>query len=428
MGEENNIDVIVMSSQKDILVIGGGISGLTSAIEAAEVGYNVTLIEQEPNLGGRVSRMNKYFPKMCAPNCGLEINYRRLKINSRINVITQANVETISGREGNYQVSIKISPRIVNDNCTACGKCVDVCPVERPNVRNYGMDTTRAIYLPSPMAFPMKYVIDRKTCHGTTCARCVTVCQYNAIDLNMAETIMQLSVGSIVVATGWKPYDAKKLDTLAFGKAQNVITNVMMERVAAIDGPTKGRIVRLSDGLPPKSIAFVQCAGSRDQNHLPYCSGVCCMGSLKQISYVKEQLPDTKVFIFYIDLRTQGYLEDFLRKVQGHNGVSFIKGKVAKITEINRGNLKLEVEDIARGIKITPEVEMVVLATGLVPSIADAKLPGNINYDEYGFITSASRGIYGAGCAKHPTDVSRSVMDATGAALKAIQSVISEGA
>jgi quinone-modifying oxidoreductase subunit QmoA len=416
-----------MGSQNSILVVGGGISGMTSAIEAAEVGYDVVLIEKSPYLGGRVSRMNKYFPKLCAPVCGLEINFRRLKMNPGVRVITQAEVANVSGAEGNYTVEIKVAPRMVNDNCTACGKCVEACPVERANEYNYGMDKTKAIYLPSLAAFPMKYVIDAGVCQGADCAKCVEACQYNAIDLGMAEEKLTLNVGSIVVATGWKPYDATNLDNLAFGTSPNVITNVMMERLAAADGPTQGKILRPSDGKEPASIAFVQCAGSRDQNHLPYCSGVCCLGSLKQITYVKDQHPETQVSMFYIDLRAQGYLEDFLQAVQGREGVSLIKGKVAKISETKEGKLKLEVEDVAEGKKISPEVEMVVLATGLVPSIADARIPGDITYDDYGFIVPGTAGIYGAGCSKRPQDVSNSVMDATGAALKAIQSVVAGG-
>ena len=416
-----------MGSQNSILVIGGGISGMTSAIEAAEVGYDVVLIEQSPYLGGRVGRMNRYFPKLCAPDCGLEINYRRLRMNPRVKVITQAEVANVSGSEGSYEVEVKVAPRMVNDNCTACGKCVDACPVERPNERNYDMDKTKAIYLPSLSAFPMKYVIDAAVCEGSSCAKCVEACQYDAIDLGMAEEKLTLNVGSIVVATGWKPYDATNLDNLAFGTSPNVITNVMMERLSSTDGPTEGKILRPSDSKEPASVAFVQCAGSRDQNHLPYCSGVCCMASLKQITYVKDQYPDAQVYMFYIDLRAQGYLEDFLQAVEGKEGVSLIKGKVAKISETPEGKLKLEVEDVAEGKKIAPEVEMVVLATGLVPSIADARIPGDITYDDYGFLVPGTAGIYGAGCSKRPVDVSTSVMDATGAALKAIQSVVAGG-
>jgi quinone-modifying oxidoreductase subunit QmoA len=416
-----------MGSENSILVVGGGISGMTSAIETAEVGYDVVLIDQGPYLGGRVSRMNRYFPKLCAPDCGLEINFRRIKMNPRIRVITQAEVASVSGSEGNYDVEVTVAPRMVNDNCTACGKCVEACPIERPNAHNYGMDTTKAIYLPSLAAFPMKYVIDAGVCQGADCAKCVAACEYNAIDLGMAEEKLTLKAGSIVLATGWKPYDASNLDNMAFGTSPNVITNVMMERLAAADGPTQGKILRPSDGKEPATIAFVQCAGSRDQNHLPYCSGVCCMGSLKQITYVKDQMPDTQVSMFYIDLRAQGYLEDFLQGVEGRDGVSLIKGKVAKISETPEGKLKLEVEDVAEGKKISPEVEMVVLATGLVPSIAEARIPGDVTYDDYGFIVPGTAGVYGAGCSKRPLDVSSSVMDATGAALKAIQSVVAGG-
>jgi len=411
-----------MGSEKTILVIGGGISGLTAAIEAAEVGYDVTLVEQTPYLGGRVSRMHSYFPKLCAPECGLEINYRRIKTNPKVKFITQAEVESISGQAGDYEVTVKVTPRMVNDNCTACGKCTEVCPIESDNEYNYGMDKRKAIYIPSTMAFPQKYVIDKNSCDS--CGKCKEVCEYNAIDLEMAEETLTIKAGGVVVATGWTPYDANNLGNLAFGKAPNVIANVMMERLANPDGPTKGKILRPSDGAEPKTIAFVQCAGSRDQNHLAYCSGVCCMGSLKQINYVKEQYPDAQVSMFYIDIRAMGYLEDFLSKVKEMEGVSLIKGKVAKIIEIDNGNLQLQVEDVASNSKISPEFDMVVLAIGLVPS----KVPGDIKYDEYGFVSLDNVGIVGAGCSKRPTDVSNSVMDATGAALKAIQSVVAGGA
>lgn len=411
-----------MASEKTILVIGGGISGITAAVEAAEVGYDVTLVEQTPYLGGRVSKTHSYFPKLCAPECGLEINYRRIKTNPKVKLITQAEVESISGQAGDYEVTVKVTPRMVNDNCTACGKCTEVCPIEVDNEYNYGMDKRKAIYIPSTMAFPQKYVIDKKSCDS--CGKCKEVCEYNAIDLEMAEKTLTIKAGGVVVATGWSPYDANNLGNLAFGKAPNVIVNVMMERLANPEGPTQGKILRPSDGAEPKNIAFVQCAGSRDQNHLPYCSGVCCMGSLKQINYVKEQYPDAQVSMFYIDIRAMGYLEDFLGKVQEMEGVSLIKGKVAKIIEVANGNLQLHVEDVASNSKVTPEFDMVVLATGLVPS----KVPGDIKYDEYGFVSPDNVGIVGAGCSKRPTDVSNSVMDATGAVLKAIQSVVAGGA
>jgi quinone-modifying oxidoreductase subunit QmoA len=414
-----------LNSPDSILVIGGGITGLTAAIEAAEVGYDVLLVEKESYLGGRVSKANQYFPKLCAPYCGLEINFRRIKANPRLKVLTRAEVENVSGKEGAYDVTIKLSPETVNDNCTACGKCAEACPVERPNDYNYGLDKTKAIYLPHVMAFPTKYTIDPKTCLGVTCSKCVSVCPYQSIDLNQTESKLDIKVGAIIVATGWQPYDAARIDNLGFGKYANVITNVMMERLAATDGPTGGKIIRPSDGKVVQSIAFVQCAGSRDENYLPYCSGVCCLGSLKQVTYVKEKNPDAKVFIFYIDIRAPGTLEDFYNRVKGYQGLSLVKGKVAKIEEDPQTrNLTVVADDTASGQKAKETVEMVVLATGIVPTTAGTKIPAGMTYDDYGFVTSGIPGIYAAGCCKRPADVSTSVRDGTGAALKAIQSIV----
>ena len=414
-----------ITSPKGILVIGGGISGITAAIEAAEVGYEVFLVERSPYLGGKVAQMNQYFPKLCPPYCGLEINFRRIKENPRIKIFTLAEVEDISGKEGNYEVTVKLTPRLVNNNCTACGKCAEVCPVERPNDFNFGLDKTKAIYLPHPMALPMKYVIDRDSCLGKECAECVAACPYDAIDLEMPAKRLNLRVGAVILATGWKPYDATRIDNLGFSKFPNVITNVMMERLASPNGPTQGRIVRPSDGKEVKSVAFIQCAGSRDENHLRYCSGVCCMASLKQATYVKEQNPDARVVIFYIDVRALGTLEDFYSRVQTYDNLSLVRGKVARIEEDpETGDLVVEAEDTSSGKVIKEKVEMVVLATGIVPTTTETKIPAEITYDDYGFIVSEPPGIYSAGCSKRPADVATSVRDATGAALKAIQSMV----
>ena len=273
--------------QGNILVIGGGIAGVTAALEAAEAGYDVTIVEKNPYLGGRVAQLYKYFPKLCPPYCGLEINFRRIKDNPRIRFHTMAEVESIAGGPGNFDVKVVRHPRYVNDRCTACNACVAVCPAERRNAFNFGLGKTKAIYLPHEMAFPMKYAIDEAACRLTECAKCVEVCEYGAIDLSMTSTTFTLKAGAIVVATGWKPYDATRIDNLGFGRYPDVITNVMMERLAAPNGPTRGRIVRPSNGAEVQSAVFVQCAGSRDQNHLGYCSGICCLASLKEATYLR---------------------------------------------------------------------------------------------------------------------------------------------
>ncbi|MEW6002177.1 MAG: CoB--CoM heterodisulfide reductase iron-sulfur subunit A family protein [Nitrospirota bacterium] len=412
---------------KSILVVGGGMSGITAALEAAEVGYEVTLVEKNPYLGGRVTQLNKYFPKLCPPNCGLEINFRRIKNNPRVKFYTIADVEKISGSEGDFDVTVKLNPRYVNENCTACKACVEVCPIERPNEFNFKMDKTKAIYLPHDFAFPLRYVIDEKYCKKAECAKCVQACTYNAIDLNMQTQPLSLKVGSIVWATGWNPYDAARIDNLGFGKYQNVITNMMMERLAAQNGPTNGKILRPSDGKEVSKVAFVQCAGSRDENHLPYCSYICCLASIKQASYIREQYPDAQVKIFYIDIRTPGRYERVYLKAQKDEKIKFIKGKVAKIEEDPATkDLTVIAEDALNAQKIHEKADLVVLATGMAPTTQGWKIPANTSYDTDGFIISDTgiSGMYPVGCALKPLDVYSSVQNSTAAALKAIQSLV----
>ncbi|WP_066635101.1 CoB--CoM heterodisulfide reductase iron-sulfur subunit A family protein [Desulfolucanica intricata] len=412
-------------TNKSILVVGGGISGLTTAVEAAEVGYQVYIVEKNPYLGGKVAQINQYFPKLCPPNCGLEINFQRIKKNPNIKFFTLAEVEKVSGQEGDFTVSVKQNPRYINDNCTGCGKCSDECPAERSNPFNYGLDKTKAVYLPHEFAFPMQYVIDPEACAGNGCTKCADACTYNAIDLSMEAKTIELNVGAIVVATGWNSYDVTKLSYYGGGKYANVITNTVMERMAAVNGPTQGKIVRPSDGKEISNIAFIQCAGSRDENHLSCCSTVCCMASLKQATYVREQYPDAKISIFYIDIRTRGKHEDFFNKVQDETNITLIKGKAGELIEDpETKDITVIAEDQMSQRLLQEKFDLVVLATGMAPATAETKLPFEIDYDQDGFVASNTPGIYGAGCVKSPMDVSSSVKDATATALKAIQSTV----
>jgi quinone-modifying oxidoreductase subunit QmoA len=289
------------------------------------------------------------------------------------------------------------------------------------------MDKTKAAYLPHQQAFPFQYVIDAKACPKDCMKPCLEACKYNAIDLDMKPETVNLKVGAVVLATGWDPYDMSKLDILGSGKVQNVITNMMLERLASEDGPTKGKIIRPSDGKEVKNIAFVQCAGSRDENHLQYCSYICCLATLKHAMYMREQYPDSKIQIFYIDIRTPGLYENrFYWKIKDDPNVIFTKGKVAKITEeAGTKDVTVEVEDIFKGSKIKATFDMVVLATGMDLTTKSSKVGTNITYTPDGLVDDSAlkKGIYAVGTLKSPADVARSVQDATGAAIKCIQSV-----
>jgi quinone-modifying oxidoreductase subunit QmoA len=339
-----------------------------------------------------------------------------------------AEVEKVEGGPGNYSVAVKVKPRYVNENCTCCGACAEACQTEIASEYDFGLKKIKAAYLPFNMAFPARYVIDPQIVGTEDGQRAKAACKYDAVDFEMQPKTLNLNVGAVVWATGWVPYDAKKMDNLGFGKHPNIITNMMMERLAAPNGPTCGRIMRPSDGKAPVSIAFVQCAGSRDENYLPYCSYICCMASRKQTTYIRAQYPEAKIYIFYIDLRAPGYrYEKFYENIKKDPNVFFIKGKVAEVSEDKTtGNITVVAENAVTGEKIQQAVEMVVLATGMQPTAAVNKLPGAVKTTPDGFIVNdyAAGGMFGAGCANKPADVVSSNQNATGMALKAIQTLV----
>ena len=405
-----------------ILVVGGGISGLTAALEAAEVGNDVFLVEKNPCFGGRVAQLNQYFPKLCPPSCGLEINFKRVKANRRIRTYTMTTVTAVTGGPGHYEVTLEIAPRYVNSNCTACGDCADACPDVIANEFNFGMDSCKAAYLPHEMAYPRRFVINKAALSVAGAEAVKAACKYNAVDLDMKTETVKIQVASIIWATGWVPYDAAKIDNLKFNESDSIITNMMLERMAAQNGPTHGKIVRPGDNKPIESIAFVQCAGSRDENHLEYCSHICCMATFKQMTYVREQYPDAKIFVFYIDLRTPGKYEKFREARMADKNAVFIKGKVAQVTPEADGSVTLVAENAVTGDKISQNVDMAVLATGMQPSLSIQGAPVSLNLDSSGFVISDNeKAMFAAGCAKKAADVVTTTQSSTAAALKAIQ-------
>jgi quinone-modifying oxidoreductase subunit QmoA len=405
----------------DLLVVGAGIAGITAAVEAAETGVNVILVEKNPYIGGKVTQFNKYFPKMCPPACGLEINIRRLRTNPLIKLYTLAEVIEVTKIDKKFNVTLKLNPRYVNSRCTSCGDCIKACPQFRKNEFNYSMNETTSIYLPYENAYPAQYVIDKKTCLGETCSECKEACKYHAIDLNEQEKIISLETKAVIWAVGWEPYNAKNLELLGYGKYPDVITNVMMERLASVDGPTKGEILRPSTGEKINNISFVQCAGSRDENHLDYCSSVCCMASLKQTKYIREQYPEAVIHIHYIDVRSNGLLEDFNSSVQDDEKIHFHRGKVAKVfQDQSTKNLIVEAENSLTGNLMQTAVELVVLATGMKPATSGIPID-KTSLDVNGFLKL--NGTTGCGVITKPKDVAGTVREATGSVMKAIQNI-----
>jgi len=416
----------IVATQQTILVVGGGISGMTAALEAAECGKQVILIEKLPTLGGRTALLYRYFPKLCHPTCGLEINLRRLKGNRNVRVLTMAEVTGIAGKRGDYTVTVRVSPRHVNGNCTACGDCAKAVEATIPNPYNYGLDRIKAAYLPHAMAYPERYVLDPSLVGTPEGEKAKAACKAGAIELDMKEETLQLKAGAVIWATGWEPYDAAKIQPYGYDRYANVITSLEFERLADPHGPTGGKIRRPSDGKEAKDVAFIQCAGSRDENHLRHCSRICCMASLKHTQYLREAWgEEAKSTVYYIDIRAIDRFEDFYKNVQADKTVKFVKSKPARIAEDGKtGDPVVHGVDTEGYHRYAQRHDLVVLAIGMAPSVRGADIPAEVIEDSSGFLESApSTGIIGAGCAVGALDVNRAAQSATAATLRAIQMV-----
>ncbi|MBI4861630.1 MAG: CoB--CoM heterodisulfide reductase iron-sulfur subunit A family protein [Candidatus Riflebacteria bacterium] len=391
------------STRQPILVVGAGIAGVSAALEVAETGHEVLLVERDPSIGGRVLRSFQYFPKFCPPSCGMEINIRRFVRNPRVRVMTNARVVGATCRAQSWSVTISKAPAYVNDRCTACGECSKVCPTKVADGFNLKLVEVPAIRPYHLHAWPRRYVLDRKAC-STNCKACVDACTYSAIDLAATEQQETLEVSAVIVATGWDPYPIERLSDLGGGVFPDVIANVMLERLASPSGPTGGKILRPSDRTPPKKVAFVQCAGSRDVNHLAYCSGVCCL-----------------------DRRTPGRNEKLLTQASEVDGVKLVKGKVGRIERDDAGTLVLRVEDVESGRLLKASADLVVLATGMMPGVRTDWLPFALKKDDDGFaVDDPEQRVFVAGVTRRPEDVAASVRDATGAAARALAAAFKE--
>ena len=419
----------MVATNETILVVGAGISGISAALEAAECGKDVILIERNPSIGGRVAQLYKYFPKMCRPLCGQEINQRRIKACKHLRLYTMAEVVEVAGEAGNYDVVLRIHPRYINDNCTACGECAKVVEAEIKDPYNYNLNSIKAAYLPYNLAYPQRYIIDSSIIGTDDAEKARAACRYAAVDLDMKEQTVEIKAGAIIWATGWKPYDAAKIQPYGYDRFANVITSVELERMMDPAGPTAGKILRPSDNKEARNIAFIQCAGSRDENHLSHCSRICCMASLKQSTYITELYGDdgdTRTSIYYIDIRTIDRLEDFQKRVESDEKVRFIKSKVANVTEDpGSGDVILHGVDTEGYHRYDHHHDLAVLAIGMEPSIPAGSIGQGLAADKSGFIQADENNgaIFGAGCSTNALDVNRAVQSATAAALRAIQVV-----
>jgi len=425
------LDAITVPVRKSSLVIGGGITGIQAALDLAEEGFDVFLVEKNPSLGGHMAQLDKTFPTMDCSLCILAPKMSATAHHLKIHVLTESEIKQVSGYVGNFNVKIMVKPRyVIGKLCNGCGECARVCPIEVPNEFDENLGPRKTIYIPFPQAVPLIYTIDIDHC--IKCYKCVEVCGPQAIDFAQVLEEVEIEVGTIIVATGFDAFDPSVKEEYGYGICENVITGIELERILSPSGPSGGKIIRPSDGKTPRRIAFVQCVGSRDEKTNPYCSRVCCMYATKQALLIKEKIPEADVLIFYTDIRAfgKGY-EEFYKRAQTE-GVRYIRGRVAEIIEDSESNnLILRAEDTLDGGPIETEADLAVLSIGLVPNMGTSSLCRilNVSTSPDGFLKEAHpklrpidtlvEGIYIAGVAQGPKDIPDCVAQASGAAQRA---------
>lgn len=438
VGNESLLPIEVGLHRK-ALVIGAGIAGIQAALDIANAGYEVVLVEKQPTIGGHMAQLAETFPTLDCASCILTPRMSEVANHPNIKLLTYSEVENVEGYVGNFHVTIKKKPTyVIPDTCNLCSDCEDVCPVIAPSNFDEELSLQRAISIPFPQAVPSTYTINEELClnpkgmNPAICSKCKDVCDPDAIDFDMQLKTIEEDVGVIIVATGYELYDPENIGEYGADQYPDVITSLQFERLLSPNGPTSGVPERPSDGEIPKKIAFVHCVGSRDEDHNEYCSRICCMYSSKHALLFHELFPDAEIYNFYIDIRAGGKnYEQFIRRVQEEGGVNFIRGKVSRIYE-QEGKVKIFGIDTLKGERIEEDFDMAVLALSMVPSKGIKDLAGKlgIQYDEYGFIQeehpklrpveSPTSGIFIAGLAHGPKDIQTTVAQASGASSKAL--------
>ena len=427
---------LVVPVTRKALVIGGGVAGIQAALDLADTDYKVYLVEKEPSIGGRMAQIDKTFPTMDCSICILAPKMSDVGRHPNIELLTNSEVTEVEGYIGNFKVKALKKPRYVTKDCTGCDDCSEVCPVIVPNEFDVGLATRHAIYLPFPQAVPSTYIIDRDLCvlsDTLACNKCFQACDARAIDFEMKPETVELNVGTVIVATGAGVCDPSSIVSYGYGKFPNVITSLEFERLINAGGPSGGRLIRPSDMQIPDTVAFVQCVGSRsEKGGNIYCSNVCCMNTIKDALLIKEHWPDTKIYVFYVDIRAYGKgFEDLYTRAK-REGVIFVRGLPAEIVEDRRtNNLILTGENTLRRELYEIRVGMVILSIGIEPrqdsSIIQRLLTLSRTSD--GFFMEAhpklkpvdtpTGGVFLAGCAESPKDIKDSVTQASAAAARA---------
>ena len=430
-----SLEAIAMAINRRVLVIGGGIAGITASLDLADGGYEVILVEREAALGGHMAQLSKTFPDLDPALGGLVSKASEVEKHPRINLYYSSELDDVKGYVGNFDLAIRKKATSVDwEKCTGCGICIENCPVEYVSQFERGMGVRKAIDHLYRHSVPNKPVIHREHCRyfiDGSCKRCEESCPEKAIDFVQGDERIEEKVGAIVVATGYDLYPKEQLGEYGYGEIPDVIDGLAFERMLSLDGPTKGRILRPSDGKVPKEMVFIQCVASRDPDrYMPYCSRVCCMYTAKHAAIYKEQVPDGQPYIFYMDIRSdcKGY-EEFLQKTVEEKGLLYLRGRVSRVFQ-DDGRVRVLGVDTLSGRMVEVAADMVVLATAMVPSrgVKDLAAKLRATVDRHGFLTeahiklypveSSTKGIYLAGCGQGPKDISDTVSQASATASK----------